>query len=73
MTKTHKYGSTLRAIRSARGLSLSVLSEKSGIHTSVLSRLETGSREPRTVHLQKLAAAFRFSFSGLVKKLEAKG
>lgn len=70
MTKTNKYGSTLRAIRSARGLSLSALAEKSGIHASVLSRLETGLREPRTSHLQQLAVAFKVSFAGLVKKLE---
>ncbi|SLM91359.1 helix-turn-helix domain-containing protein [Brevibacterium yomogidense] len=59
-------GPRLRERRTARGLSLTALSERTGISVSTLSRLETGARIPGLEHLVALARAHHVSLDALV-------
>ena len=59
-------GPRLRRLRTDRGLSLAGLSQRTGISTSTLSRLETGARVPGLEHLVALARAHAVSLDDLV-------
>ena len=59
-------GPRLRRLRTDRGLSLAELSQRTGISTSTLSRLETGARVPGLEHLVALARAHAVSLDDLV-------
>lgn len=59
-------GPRLRERRTSRGLSLTALSERTGISVSTLSRLETGARIPGLEHLVALARAHHVSLDELV-------
>ncbi|MFV0435700.1 MAG: helix-turn-helix domain-containing protein [Leucobacter sp.] len=59
-------GPRVRALRLARGLSLTVLAQRSGLSVSTLSRLETGKRQPTLELLIPLAGSLRVSLDSLV-------
>ncbi|AEW98524.1 helix-turn-helix transcriptional regulator [Streptantibioticus cattleyicolor] len=59
-------GPRLRALRQARGLTLTRLSAVTGISVSTLSRLESGRREPTLRHLLPLATAYEVPLDELV-------
>lgn len=59
-------GPRLKWLRSQRGVSLSALSETTGISRSTLSRLETGQRRPSLELLLPLAQAYRVPLDELV-------
>ncbi len=59
-------GPRLRALRQARGATLSQLSETTGISVSTLSRLESGQRRPTLELLLPLARAYRVPLDELV-------
>ncbi|GAA1823157.1 helix-turn-helix domain-containing protein [Agromyces salentinus] len=59
-------GARLRALRARRGLTLSELSEQTGVSVSTLSRLESGGRRPTLDLLVRLAAVYRASLDDLV-------
>ncbi|ANJ26102.1 helix-turn-helix domain-containing protein [Agromyces aureus] len=59
-------GERLRAIRESRGLTLKAVSEASGISTSTLSRLESGSRRAQLDLLLPLARLYRLPLDDLV-------
>ena len=59
-------GPRLRRLRTDRGLSLAELSQRTGISTSTLSRLETGVRTPGLEHLVALARVHAVSLDDLV-------
>ncbi len=61
-------GAALRALRG--DLKYTELAEKTGINRMVLSWLESGKRQPTLNHLKKLAAAYKLTLPGLMKKLE---
>jgi transcriptional regulator with XRE-family HTH domain len=56
----------LKWIRQQRGLTLTALSESTGISKSTLSRLETGQRRPSLELLLPLAQAYRMPLDDLV-------
>lgn len=56
----------LKWLRQQRGLTLSAVSESTGISKSTLSRLETGQRRPSLELLLPLAAAYRVPLDDLV-------
>lgn len=56
----------LRRLRATRGVTLSELSETTGISKSTLSRLETGQRRPSLELLLPLAQAYRVPLDELV-------
>ncbi|MGI9822840.1 XRE family transcriptional regulator [Agromyces sp. Marseille-Q5079] len=59
-------GERLRAIRESRGMTLRAVSEASGISTSTLSRLESGSRRAQLDLLMPLARLYRLPLDDLV-------
>lgn len=59
-------GPRLRRLRTARGLTLAELSERTGLSLSALSRLETGRRQPTLDVLIPLANSYRVSLDRLV-------
>jgi len=59
-------GPRLKRLRSQRGVTLTALSEVTGISTSTLSRLETGQRRPSLELLLPLAQAYRVALDDLV-------
>jgi transcriptional regulator with XRE-family HTH domain len=59
-------GPRLRALRQARGTTLTQLSATTGISVSTLSRLESGQREPTLKHLLPLATAHGVPLDELV-------
>jgi transcriptional regulator with XRE-family HTH domain len=56
----------LRQVRAQRGITLTELSETTGISKSTLSRLETGQRRPSLELLLPLAQAYRIPLDDLV-------
>ncbi len=59
-------GPRLKRLRSQRGVTLTALSEATGISKSTLSRLETGQRRPSLELLLPLAQAYRVALDDLV-------
>jgi transcriptional regulator with XRE-family HTH domain len=59
-------GPRLKALRSQRGVTLTALSESTGISKSTLSRLERGQRRPSLELLLPLAQAYRVPLDDLV-------
>ena len=60
------FGTKLRKLREQRGLSLNALSERSGLHQSTISRLETDSkRMPHMETFIQLARGFGISIQEL--------
>jgi transcriptional regulator with XRE-family HTH domain len=59
-------GTRLKRLRTQRGVTLTALSEVTGISKSTLSRLETGQRRPSLELLLPLAAAHRVPLDDLV-------
>ena len=59
-------GPRLKRVRSQRGVTLHDLSERTGISTSTLSRLENGQRRPSLELLLPLAQAYRIPLDDLV-------
>lgn len=55
----------VRALRTARGLSLEALAAHSGVSRSMISLIERGESSPTAVILQKLAAAYGVVLSSL--------
>lgn len=60
-------GSRLRSLRTDFGLTLGELSKRSGLPTSTLSRLETGSRTPSLEQLLALAKIYGLALDDLVR------
>ena len=60
------FGSRLAAVRSARGLSQTALSERSGIRQGPISRLEGGKQFPSVPNLLRLADALDVSADALL-------
>jgi transcriptional regulator with XRE-family HTH domain len=50
-------GSNLRAARKKLGLTQEQVAERSGVHSTEVSRIEAGKRDPQVSTLRKLAAA----------------
>jgi len=59
-------GRRLKQLRQSRGITLSGLSEETGISTSTLSRLEAGLRRPTLEQLLPLARAYGVTLDELV-------
>ena len=63
-------GPRLRALRTARSLTLTDLADSTGISLSTLSRLEAGQRKPTLELLLPLARAFQVALDELVDHAE---
>lgn len=62
-----KLGEKLKAHRQERKLSIKALSEKTGIHSTYLHRIEKGERRPSATVLRELAEPLGFSEAELLK------
>ncbi|MCP3425576.1 helix-turn-helix domain-containing protein [Rothia sp. AR01] len=60
-------GPRLRSLRTARGLTLAAVSAESGLSVSLLSRVETGARQPTLDVLIPLAKVYRVALGSLVE------
>lgn len=76
MSKEEKYqlafGELVRELRKEKGLSQEKLAELSDLHVNYISFLERGKRQPTLSSLIKIAEAFNFSLSSLLKMVEEK-
>lgn len=54
-----KLGGNLRAVRNKRGLSQEQVAERSGVHATEVSRIESGKRDPRVSTVERLAKAVK--------------
>jgi transcriptional regulator with XRE-family HTH domain len=68
---TAKLGPAIRARRVALGLSMNVLSTKSGLTVSSIGYVETGQRRPSVDTLCRLALAFGCLPSELLQEAES--
>jgi predicted transcriptional regulator len=70
VTPDEAFAANLRRLRSAQGLSQEELAARTGLHTSEISRLERGAREPRLGTIVKLARGLGVSTERLVKGIK---
>lgn len=68
---TAKISSTLKELRSQRGWSLDVTSQKTGVSKAMLGQIERGESSPTIATLWKIASGFDVSFSSFVEDVEA--
>ena len=65
----HVLADNMRAERHKRGMSQEALAHASGVHSSEISRIERGAREPRLSTLVSLARALRITPSELLTRV----
>jgi len=68
----HTFGQIIREERLAIALTQEQLAEKAGLHTTYISLLERGLRNPSLLVVEKIANALQVSMTDLVAKLEAR-
>ena len=67
---TAKISSTLKELRSQRGWSLDVTSQKTSVSKAMLGQIERGESSPTIATLWKIASGFDVSFSSLVEDVQ---
>lgn len=68
---SHKaLGKTIRALRKEKRLSQAKLAERSGLHVTYVSGLESGARNPTWTALSAVSVALGVSVSELAKRAE---
>jgi len=60
-------GRNLRRAREQAGLTQEEVAERSGVHSTEVSRIERGKRDPRVSTLERLAKAVEVSPSDLLR------
>lgn len=70
MEPSEKFAVNLRQRRKARDLSQEELGARSDLHTTEISRLERGKREPRLSTMVRLARALGIPVSDLVSGID---
>jgi len=60
-------GKNLRQARERAGLTQEVVAERSGVHPTEVSRIESGKRDPRIATVEALAEAVGVSVSDLLE------
>lgn len=68
MDAKSRVASNLRRLRTDRGLTQEDLSERSNVHQTYLSGLESAKRNPTVEVLERIAAALRVDVGELFKK-----
>ena len=61
---------TVRATRTARGLSVTALAESSGVSRAMISKVERGEAQPTAALLAKLSGALGLTLSELIARAE---
>ena len=68
-----KIGVRIRALRKARGITLTEMAEKTELSTGYLSKLENDQTSPTLVHLQKLCTAMDITLNDILSPEEPSG
>jgi transcriptional regulator with XRE-family HTH domain len=66
------FGSAVRSLRLARGLSQESLAEAAHLHVTYVSSLERGRRNVSLVNIDRLARALGVDLPGLMAPIESK-
>ena len=64
-------GSTVRRLRTNRGISQEELADRAGLHRTYISSIERGQRNPALVSIIRLAQALGVDPSALLEDLDA--
>ena len=67
-TLNHAIAARIRALRTARGLTLDALAERSGVSRSMISTIERGESSPTAVLLERLAAGLGATLASLFER-----
>lgn len=67
MEAKHQFGSNLRSLRTAAGLSQQELGDRASLHMTEISRLERGLRDPRLQTITRLATALGLPAGALLE------
>lgn len=67
MSPQERFARNLRRARKDAGISQEGLAKKTGLHSTEISRLERGLREPRLGTIAKLARGLRIGVDDLVR------
>lgn len=67
---TKKISSALKSLRGARGWSLDVASQKTGVSKAMLGQIERGESSPTIATLWKIASGFDVSFSSFLEDVK---
>ena len=70
LTLSRAFGSSLRQLREAKGVSQEWLAEKSGLHPTYVGLVERGRRNPTLKASQAMALALSTPLSNLVDQAE---
>lgn len=70
MDLLHAFGLAVRIAREQAGLTQQELSERSGVHSVSLSKLERGAAEARLLTMEALAQALSLTLSDLLRRAE---
>ena len=62
-------GTTIRHYRLARGLSITELARRTGLHRTFIGHLERGVHDPSVLHLWRIAQALQVPLTALVQPL----
>lgn len=65
-----KISSTLKSLRSQKGWSLDVASQKTGVSKAMLGQIERGESSPTIATLWKISSGFNVSFSSFVEDVQ---
>ncbi|WP_216853852.1 helix-turn-helix domain-containing protein [Phytoactinopolyspora halotolerans] len=68
-----RLAATVHHTRTARGLSVSVLAERSGVSRAMIGKIERGDVQPTAALLARLAAALELTLSELIAHAEGNG
>ena len=64
-----KFGSRVRDLRIAQGISQEVLAQKSGLHRTYIGGIERGERNISLVNIEKIAKALNLTLVDIVNGL----
>ena len=67
MTILQKFGSRVREIRSAKGLTQEDLAELTGLSRQYIGDVERGTRNISLINIEKIATALKLTLSELLK------
>lgn len=64
-----KFGTRVRELRIAQGLSQEVLAQKAGLHRTYIGGIERGERNVSLINIEKIANVFDISMASLMRDL----
>ena len=64
-----KFGTRVRELRIAQGLSQEVLAQKAGLHRTYIGGIERGERNVSLINIEKIANVFDISMASLMGDL----